>query len=101
MRIYVGLILLRPTFVGSTVQVIAGAVFAAAGSRVPAQCGGDVVAGGAGGPITRSIAEFRRMHSQALTESGAELVRLARAVGLVKGETVAVDGSKFRNGNLS
>src|SRR5437868_14670714 len=36
------------------------------------------------------------MHSQAVTEAGAELVRLARSVGLVKGDTVAVDGSKFR-----
>jgi transposase len=30
-------------------------------------------------------------------KAGAELVRLARAVGLVKGEMVAVDGSKFRS----
>src|SRR6266566_3983490 len=44
----------------------------------------------------RLEAEFRRMHSQAVTEAGAELVRLARSVGLVKGDTVAVDGSKFR-----
>jgi hypothetical protein len=47
-------------------------------------------------PDCKSIAEFRRMHSQAVTEAGVELVRFARAVGLVKGETVAVDGSKFR-----
>lgn len=47
-------------------------------------------------PDYKSIAEFRRMHSAAITEAGAELVRLARSVGLVKGETVAVDGSKFR-----
>lgn len=47
-------------------------------------------------PDYKSIAEFRRMHSAAVTEAGAELVRLARAVGLVKGETIAVDGSKFR-----
>src|SRR5882757_8667772 len=47
-------------------------------------------------PDDKSIAEFRRMHSQAVTEAGAELVRFARGVGLVKGETVAVDGSKFR-----
>jgi hypothetical protein len=39
-------------------------------------------------PDYKSIAEFRRMHSQAVTEAGAELVRLARAVGLVRGETV-------------
>jgi hypothetical protein len=36
------------------------------------------------------------MHSEAVTEAGAELVRLARSVGLVRGETVALDGSKFR-----
>lgn len=36
------------------------------------------------------------MHSQPVTQAGAELVGLARSVGLVKGETVAVDGSKFR-----
>jgi transposase len=47
-------------------------------------------------PDYKSIAEFRRMHSQAVTEAGAELVRFARSVGLVKGEMVAVDGSKFR-----
>src|SRR5207302_4867551 len=47
-------------------------------------------------PDYKSIAEFRRMHSQAVTEAGAELVRVARSVGLVRGETVAVDGSKFR-----
>lgn len=47
-------------------------------------------------PDYKSIAEFRRIHSQAVTEAGAELVRLARSVGLVRGETVALDGSKFR-----
>jgi transposase len=47
-------------------------------------------------PDYKSIAEFRRMHSAAVTEAGAELVRLAHSVGLVRGETVAVDGSKFR-----
>jgi transposase len=47
-------------------------------------------------PDYKSIAEFRRMHSQAVMQAGAELVRVARSVGLVKGETVAVDGTKFR-----
>ena len=47
-------------------------------------------------PDYKSIAEFRRMHSQAVTDAAAELVRLARSVSLVRGETVAVDGSKFR-----
>src|SRR3989475_2678418 len=50
-------------------------------------------------PDYKSIAEFRRMHSQAVTEAGAELVRLARSVGLVKGDTVAGGGSKFRAGS--
>jgi IS5 family transposase len=31
-----------------------------------------------------------------VTEAGAELIRLARSVGLVRGEWVAIDGSKFR-----
>jgi transposase len=47
-------------------------------------------------PDYKSIAEFRRIHSQLVTEAGAELVRFARSVDLVRGETVAVDGSKFR-----
>lgn len=47
-------------------------------------------------PDYKSIAEFRRMHSGAVTDTGAELVQLARSVGLVGGEMVAVDGSKFR-----
>lgn len=47
-------------------------------------------------PDYKSIAEFRRIHSQAVTYAGAELVQFARSVGLVRGETVAVDGSKFR-----
>jgi transposase len=47
-------------------------------------------------PDYKSIAEFRRMHCAAVTRAGAELVRFARSVGLVKGETVAIDGSKFR-----
>lgn len=47
-------------------------------------------------PDYKSIAEFRRMHREAVTKAGAELVRLARQVGLVRGEWVAIDGSKFR-----
>ena len=47
-------------------------------------------------PDYKSIAEFRRMHREAVKEAGAELVQLARAVGLVRGEWVAIDGSKFR-----
>src|SRR5215468_8943633 len=47
-------------------------------------------------PDYKSIAEFRRIHSRPVGEAGAELVCFARSAGLVKGETVAVDGSKFR-----
>ena len=47
-------------------------------------------------PDYKSIAEFRRMHREAVSRTGAELVRLARQVGLVRGEWVAIDGSKFR-----
>ena len=37
------------------------------------------------------------MHREAVTEAGAELVRFARSVGLVRGEWVAIDGSKFQS----
>lgn len=47
-------------------------------------------------PDYKSIAEFRRIHREAVSRVGAELVRLARQVGLVRGEWVAIDGSKFR-----
>jgi transposase len=47
-------------------------------------------------PDYKSIAEFQRMHREAVQEAGAELVRLAGAVGLVRGEWLAIDGSKFR-----
>jgi transposase len=47
-------------------------------------------------PDHKSIAEFRRMHREAVTAAGAELVRLARGCGLIRGEWVAIDGTKFR-----
>jgi transposase len=47
-------------------------------------------------PDHKSIAEFRRLHRDAVTSAGAELIRFARSVGLVRGEWVAIDGSKFR-----
>ena len=46
-------------------------------------------------PDHKSIAEFRRIHHDAVRDAGAELVRFARSVGLVRGEWVAIDGSKF------
>jgi transposase len=48
-------------------------------------------------PDYKSIAEFRRMHREAVAEAGAELVRFACSVGLVHGEWVAIDGSKFQS----
>src|SRR5690242_10927097 len=52
-------------------------------------------------PDHKSIAEFRRTHSEAVSEAGAELIRFAREVGLVRGEWVAIDGSKFRAASSS
>ena len=47
-------------------------------------------------PDHKSIAEFRRQNSAAITETCAGLVSFARRVGLVRGEWVAIDGSKFQ-----
>jgi transposase len=47
-------------------------------------------------PDHKTIAEFRRMHREAVAEAGGELIQFARQVGLVRGEWVAIDGSKFR-----
>lgn len=47
-------------------------------------------------PDHKSIAEFRRLHRDAVTGAGAELIQFARKVGLVRGEWIAIDGSKFR-----
>ena len=47
-------------------------------------------------PDHKSIAEFRRVHRDALSKAGAELIRFAREVGLVRGEWVAIDGSVNR-----
>lgn len=47
-------------------------------------------------PDHKSIAEFRRLHRDAIVGCGAELVRFARECGLIRGEWIAIDGSKFR-----
>jgi transposase len=47
-------------------------------------------------PDHKSIAEFRRTHREAVTAAGAELVQFVRSVGLIRGEWIAIDGSKFR-----
>jgi transposase len=36
------------------------------------------------------------MHRDAVTAAGAELIRFARGCGLIRGEWIAIDGSKFR-----
>jgi len=47
-------------------------------------------------PDYKSIAEFRRMYREGVTAAGAELVRFAKSCGLIRGEWIAIDGSKFR-----
>jgi len=47
-------------------------------------------------PDHKSIAEFRRLHRDAVMGAGAELICFARSIGLVRGEWIAIDGSKFR-----
>ncbi len=47
-------------------------------------------------PDHKSISEFRRTHTDAITAAGASLIRFARSCGLIRGEWIAIDGSKFR-----
>ena len=47
-------------------------------------------------PDHKSIAEFRRIHREAVTATGAQLVRFAQVCGLIGGEWIAIDGTKFR-----
>lgn len=47
-------------------------------------------------PDHKCISEFRRLHRDAIVAAGAELLRFARECGLIRGEWVAIDGSKFR-----
>ncbi len=47
-------------------------------------------------PDHKSIAEFRRVHREAITAAGVQLVRFAQGCGLIRGEWVAIDGTKFR-----
>src|SRR5260370_3221931 len=47
-------------------------------------------------PDHETSGELRRMHREAVAEAGGELIQFARQVGLVGGEWVAIDGSKFR-----
>jgi transposase len=47
-------------------------------------------------PDHKSIAEFRRLHRDAIAAAGVKLVQFARGCGLIRGEWIAIDGSKFR-----
>ena len=47
-------------------------------------------------PDHKSISEFRRVHAEAVVAAGAALVRFAQSCGLIRGEWIAIDGSKFR-----
>lgn len=47
-------------------------------------------------PDHKVIAEFRRLHGQAVAVAGAALIQWAKAQALLQGSWVAIDGSKFR-----
>ena len=47
-------------------------------------------------PDHKTIAEFRRQNGPAIRKTCAKFVELCRRIGVLKGEVVAVDGSKFK-----
>lgn len=47
-------------------------------------------------PDHKTIAQFRREHGDAIKRAGAWFVRFCQEVGVVRGEWVAIDGSKFQ-----
>lgn len=47
-------------------------------------------------PDHKVIAEFRRLHREAITGAGASLIQWARAQAMLQSGWVAIDGSKFR-----
>ena len=47
-------------------------------------------------PDHKTIANFRRHNGVALQRAGAGLVRFCQQAGLVKGQWVAIDGSRFQ-----
>jgi len=47
-------------------------------------------------PDHKTIAEFRRQNGMAIRKTCAQFVELCRRVGILKGDCVAVDGSKFK-----
>lgn len=47
-------------------------------------------------PDHKTIAQFRRDHGAAIRRAGAQFVGFCQGVGVVRGEWVAIDGSKFQ-----
>lgn len=47
-------------------------------------------------PDHKTIADFRRDNGAAVRKTCAQFVELCRRIGVLKGDTVAVDGSKFK-----
>jgi hypothetical protein len=47
-------------------------------------------------PDHKTIAEFRRTNGPAIRKTCAQFVELCRRVGVLKGDCVAIDGSKFK-----
>ena len=47
-------------------------------------------------PDHKTIADFRRRNGPAIRKTCAKFVELCRRVGVLRGEVVAVDGSKFK-----
>lgn len=47
-------------------------------------------------PDHKTIAEFRRTNGRAIRRTCAQFVELCRRIGVLKGDCVAIDGSKFK-----
>ena len=47
-------------------------------------------------PDHKTIAEFRRTNGDAIPKTCAQFVELCRRIGVLKGDCVAIDGSKFK-----
>jgi len=47
-------------------------------------------------PDHKTIADFRRDNAQAIRRTCAQFVELCRRIGVLKGDCVAIDGSKFK-----
>ena len=50
-------------------------------------------------PDHKTIADFRRANGPAIRKTCAQFVELCRRIGVLKGECIAIDGSKFKTVN--